>query len=76
LSGIKKDLFIFCDYDEKTFESFKGIKVSYLGSKTEEVIDVIQTGDVENDLITIREKYKGHSIFRSSSIDNYIMDLR
>lgn len=70
-----KEVLFTCNYDEKSFESYKGIEVQYLhyGNK---VLDIINTGDVYKDLETARDKYKGHSAMLCSSIDNYTLDLR
>lgn len=70
------EIYISCEYNEKHLESYKGIEVYLLSNKKLDLIEVIHTGNMNDDFSQVTEKYKGQTIFRSSSIDNYIMDSR
>jgi predicted RNA-binding Zn-ribbon protein involved in translation (DUF1610 family) len=65
-----RTLFIDVDYDEPDTSTYTGIKVS----EDHGLLEVVNTGDFDADLITIREKYKRHRILCSSSIDHFYQD--
>lgn len=67
-------LFLTCNYDEKSLDTYNGIVVKNLSRN--ETLEIINTGDLDNDLEVAHEKYKQHPIIRSSSIDHYWHDLR
>ncbi|MGM7682639.1 hypothetical protein ACSVDA_10850 [Cytobacillus sp. Hm23] len=70
----KEELYFTCGYDEKSFDSYKGIEVQCLHS--DKILDTINTGNVCNDLEVAYKKYINHHlIVHSSSIDNYHSDI-
>lgn len=72
--GNKGHLFIKCDYEEFEPETYNGIKVMDFNSNNK-ILDHFNTGNIDKDLESVKEKYKGYIITYSSTIDHYYMDL-
>ncbi len=66
----KSVLVVSVNYDGNDVSTYNGIEAKNIKGQ----VDQVNTGNFDDDLNTVREKYKNCQIFCSSTIDHFIMD--